>query len=364
MRTVVASLAKREVWVPARAEVKVHNHFLAELIDKKTGSVVQTAEAENVVTNAARSVLADDLFGATSFMGVCYLGSGSAAPSPTDVKLQTHRAVANVASSGQVTSPDVYSASNGVWYRRRKYLFSELVANFSLAEVGLGWSSTSYYYAGESNNDSQGPSSSPPYGIRTRALFKDANGNPISITKNSSQQLIITATVYFTRGGVDDNIRLLDNFFTQLVQSGGFPYGDWRLGDGGGVAPTNAQNSLQGTQLAAKTDPTQQYYNRRNRLFWEPNSGSWWYPGLYNGVQLYRPTNMPYVTSYAQDWELQEANVTFSEVLVVSTANNSSAGVPATHAMVRLVFPCGNVGGTSFTKTSAVKLRQYFELIW
>ena len=352
---------QREIWTPPRAEVRLHNHFLAELRNAKSGKLVQTAEAENVVTNIGRNHLADQRYltagvsysnrsSDSGFMCRCLLGTGSTAPATTDTKLATKVSLAGQASGAQVGAYTQYmaDAASGTWWVRRKFQFSELVANYRLTEIGLGWSG-GYRDSGVSINEDNSSSASPYDEINTRALFRDANGAPITITKTSSQILTITATVYLTRGGVDSNMVLTNEFFDEMVRSDTQSQTFWYLGDGGATAPSNADTTLKGTKLATKSD------NGITQWMWDDASAAW----TSSWQDSNRPAGKQGVSPFSMDWDLSEANVTFGEVVA---RWYSSAVVYAT--IVRLVFPCGTVTGASYTKTNQVKLRQYFEIVW
>lgn len=356
-------LPKREsMWTPPGAEVNVHNHFLLELFNAKTGKKLMEAEAENVVTNAGRTRLAQDgAYNGINFHGACALGTGSNAPAPTDVTMGANlKAIAGIASSSQVEIPTSYSTTPDAWWRRHKFYYSELVANYPLTEVGLFAGSSSGNSAvgpGKNSNSTAYLSVNTP--LHTRALFRDANQSPITVTKNSTQIMVVTATVYLTRGGVDSGMRLLDNYFARQVdQSQQFTngYGDWYLGNGT-IAPTNADTTLSGTQQAKKNDVLQAGYNRLNRVYW--TTAGWYYP--VNSTD--RPIEKPYVTAWSQDWELNEGNVTFSEVLVRFTSSSFTNGAP-TDSAVKLMFPCGSVESSTVTKDNTQKMRQYLEVIW
>jgi hypothetical protein len=340
---------QREIWTPPRAEIRLHNHFLAEVRDAKTGKLVQSAEAENVFTNLGKQEIAKRGNLSTApgqILYNCGVGSGTGAPAVTDSALGIQRAAAGIATSTQVGSyqQSLADETNQVWWARRKYMFSETVANYTLSEVGLGYAGFPLA-AGTSENSSSG------FQTHTRALFKDANGNPISITKTNTQILTITATVYLVRGAVDQNMALLDKFFSRLVQNTETTlfYHRWRLGNGT-TAPANTDTNLAGAEVANKaSDKTS------NSVFWDDVNGVW---------TTTRPAGKPYATGIHCDWDLNEANVTFSEVLLHGPLSGQFNAGDATNVGIRLVFPCGTVAGTSYTKTDQVKLRQYLEYVW
>ncbi|MBX6361854.1 MAG: hypothetical protein IRZ03_17465 [Acidobacterium ailaaui] len=305
-----------------------------------------------MLTNSGRNFLADQRYfvigstgGNTGFMATCLLGTGSSAPAPTDTYLANKVSVATQASQGQVGTYTQYSSdpANGVWWVRRKFQFSELVANYSLAEVGL----CSYSPYGSANAYDETNSNSAKDIVNTRALFRDANGSPITITKTSQQILTITATVYLTRGSVDANMALVDGFFGSMVQGISNPqYVQWQLGSGSSDAPANTDSGLRGTQLASKPSSGQ------TQWMWD---GSGW---LSSWTGSNRPAAKLGISPFSIDWDLGEANGTFNEV--VASFYTGGGYVP----IVRILFPCGTVTAQSYTKTNQVKLRQYFELVW
>lgn len=355
-----------ELWVP-RAEIKLHNKFHLELFKAKNGKKLTEAWAENVVTNSGRTQCADNgCFEPWDIMGACAIGTGTNAPAPTDTTMGANaKSYAGVALSTQISNPMDYSIAIGDWWRRHKFYFPETVGNYSLTEVGLFRGSTSSsggYGPGQSGNATNflSAASNP---LMTRALFRDANGDPISVTKSNTQIMVITATVYLTRGGVDSGMRLLDNFFARNVdaigntsyqyhRNGQYMY--WFLGNGSS-APNNNDTTLGGVQQALKNG---QSVNGKNYFFW---TSLGWITAF--GQSNNRPAEKPYTSTFSQEWDLNEANVTFSEVLVrMQQASQSNLGAP--YSAIHIVFPCGTVSGTSVTKNNTQKLRQYVELAW
>lgn len=340
-------MTQKMIWTPPRASVRLHNHFHIELRDARSRSLVREAEAYNVVTNEGRKALARNgtlYTSAMNFMAGVVVGSGTSAPAPTDATLAQQRSYAETATSAQVGSYTQYMAdeANQVWWMRRKYQFAETVANYTLGEVGLY---NAYNPNGQSANNSS------PYTVYTRALFRDANGNPITITKTGSQIMTITATVYLTRGTADTNMVLLDKWFTNQVKGTSNQYVGIRLGDGT-ATPSRSDTTLSGTEVAAKYGSSGASFTI-NRRWWD---GTAW--------TTTRPAGKDYVTSYSIDWDLAEGNVTFSELLWYQMVSYGSSNATTDNVLLHMVFPCGNVTQSSYTKTNQVKLRQYFELAW
>lgn len=369
-------ISKQNLLEPAAQEMTLHNHFLLEVIDKKSGKVVKTAEAENVVTNYMRTRLAAN-YPPVNLMGNCAVGSGVNAPAPTDTKLGLERARAPQATvPSMVPSYTTFFVDhvNQIYWNRAKYQFSETVANFALTEVGL-CESSSYEQAlgGNSGNTPDGTTRGLAidyyYSLMyTRALFKDANGSPISVTKTSNQLITITATVYLTRGGADQNTVLLDPWVERTIRGLSNYYGAVALGDGSGTLNRN-RTTLQGGSLSFKgRDAYGKGLASVNAWFWDNDLQVW--------TQT-RPVNKPYTTTYYVDWQFNEGNVTFTELMWYAGywynsgtsvppvaqdyyAPGSNSGAP----MAYMVLPVGNVAGSSYTKNDQIKLRQYFELIW
>lgn len=367
---------RKRLFAP-RACIRLHNHFLAETFEAKSGRKVSRAEAENVVLNAGlrtcgrKGSLGLGEFGAEwqrgqNVMGRCYVGSGSSAPAATDTGLETPLAYASIARSDQIENATSYKAdaTNEVWYLRKRYVYNETVANYSLSEVGLAIEDVDdrvfRYSRGASEDTSRSPSE-----MFSRALFRDANGNPISITKTGSQIMVITATVYLQRGAVDSGMALLDNYLSKCVYelpdtlSGrdeeAFDEGGWGLGDGT-AAPARDSHVLSGRRLASKEGGSD--IGLRNALRW---SGAGWDRSPHNEW----PASEQQKTTFAVDWNLGEGNVTYSEILV--TLNNRGEfrpdGRPGDSA-VHIVLPCGTVSGSTSTKDNTIKRRMYFELAW
>jgi hypothetical protein len=100
----------------------------------------------------------------------CRVGSGSAAPLATDTQLQSQ-----IASTSSVNSFADGSTSSSPYYRwfRRTYRFAIGAAAGNITEVGVGWGSSGAT-------------------LFSRALIKDGNGTPTSITVLSTEVLDVT----------------------------------------------------------------------------------------------------------------------------------------------------------------------------
>lgn len=143
------------------------------VVKRADGSTkIDTGYQKNLILNQGL-----DFFGGsngTDVMAYCVIGSGNSQPSYTQNKLDT--AVLGVSGTASSTKYD-YNAADGNLYKTNrvcKYSFTGL-NNVNISELGLAstYSNTSTYY------------------LCTRALIKDSNGNPTTITVLSGESLQI-----------------------------------------------------------------------------------------------------------------------------------------------------------------------------
>src|SRR5574337_1573872 len=105
--------------------------------------------------------------GTGSYMDQCYVGTGSTAPTNADTALEMQVASTSsihATTSGTSTSPPYYG------YSRRTFRFGVGAAAGNLTEVGVGW------YSGTNM-------------LFSRALIKDIDGNPTTVTVLSDEVL-------------------------------------------------------------------------------------------------------------------------------------------------------------------------------
>lgn len=160
-------IPKKEFKIP----MKLHNRFDIEVVDSTTGKVKQRAQAENVIC----SNLWVRLFTPTSYFKYIHYGTGSGTPASTDTSLFTFLGYKTPS-----TSDDTYyfNEADGYGYITRKIILNpEDNVGSVLTEVGIAY--------GTASTD-----------LCTHALLKDMNGNPISISKTSTDLINIYATVY------------------------------------------------------------------------------------------------------------------------------------------------------------------------
>ena len=144
------------------------------VVKRADGSTkLDTGYQKNLILNQGL-----DFFGGgngSDMMQYCVIGSGNSQPVYTQNKLDT--AVAGINGAASSTKYDYNTSTDGNLYktnRERKYSFTGL-NNVNISEVGLAsnYSNTTTYY------------------LCTRALIKDNNGNPTTITVLNGEQLEI-----------------------------------------------------------------------------------------------------------------------------------------------------------------------------
>lgn len=138
-------------------------------VRKKTGEVVKdTGFFKNLITNQGLDNICGSNNAALRYMSV---GTGTTAPAVTDTQLVNFRAVADVAATGNTAISSLDTTNN--------YLIGTLTASFlngsasgNISEVGVG---------------------AEPNGTRltSRALVRDANGDPTTITVLSDEDLVV-----------------------------------------------------------------------------------------------------------------------------------------------------------------------------
>ena len=129
----------------------------------KNGELVrEIRDCKNLITNSGMEMLASsDRF--PSFLRV---GAGSAEPRPTDTALASQLA----SKSGAVTNAQGQNVEEGYAFMRAQWLFPEGAVVGNVSELGIA------------SNASSGP-------LFNRALIRDVNGQPTSITVLSDEQL-------------------------------------------------------------------------------------------------------------------------------------------------------------------------------
>ena len=117
----------------------------------------------------------------------CCVGSGSSTPTATQVQLDNFIAsttTKNSSSNSRQTSSSTYYAALKITWR-----FGQGVAAGNISEVGLGWGNATLW---------------------NRALIKDANGNPTTITVLSDEYLDVVSEIRIYLASGSGSFNLLD----------------------------------------------------------------------------------------------------------------------------------------------------------
>lgn len=145
-------------------KIGLSGHFKLTAVNAKTGKTRELAEFDNLILDQGLNAL-----GTQGCLRYCQVGSGSTAPEVTDSGLQSYVAGTQYLSTSQTAqSTAPYYATRTVQYR-----FAPGVAAGNLSEVGIAWATS-------------GPA------LFSRALIKDAEGDPTTITVLSDEYLDVT----------------------------------------------------------------------------------------------------------------------------------------------------------------------------
>lgn len=147
-------------------KIPLAGKFKLVAVNAETGEQRVLADwFDNLILNAGLNRL-----GTGGVIGFCHVGSGSTAPAVTDTSLQSV-----VATTSNSTSDvrNVQQTAPYYGYHRRNFRFGMGAAAGNLSEVGVGWASTSS-------------------ALFSRALIKDTNGDPTTITVLSNEYLDVT----------------------------------------------------------------------------------------------------------------------------------------------------------------------------
>lgn len=156
----------------------------------------------NLITNAGL-----DRFGTNGPLessASCFVGSGNTLPAFTDTALQ---ALVGSTTQSQDLVGGAPTLTDEYGYLRRTYIFQPGVAAGNLSEIGIGWTS-------------------PSTGLFTRALIKDGNGDPTTITILPNETLFVTyeMRLYQLANDVTGSIVLGGTTYNYTARSGGLGY--------------------------------------------------------------------------------------------------------------------------------------------
>ena len=155
----------------AKLNASIHNRFDIEVVDAKTGEVRQRARAENIVLNCFWNTWMSSNYEYYNFSAVS-VGSGSGTLDATRTslfsKLGVHKLTNKIYTRDDANC--VYSIRGSATIDESTYVGS------NLTEIGLTCNTQSL--------------------IVTHAMLTDANGNPVSIAKTSTDIINIYSTIF------------------------------------------------------------------------------------------------------------------------------------------------------------------------
>ena len=188
-----------------KQNIKIHNRFDVFSRNINTGVETQTGWGENILLDQIYTRLC----GGSSYFANINFGTGTGAPSATRTSLFTHLGTKTAVNEELVKAIPISS------WKRKIVLNPEEYVGQTITEVGIARGSASSY-------------------LMTHAMIKDAEGNPISITKTDTEVVTIYATVYVTFDtsididwlGVNNNTNTLMNY---LIGGSSAPTGSFGL---------------------------------------------------------------------------------------------------------------------------------------
>lgn len=187
--------------------VKIHNRFDIEIIDKNTGELKQSLVSYNIVLNQMYTRLCGGL---PYFVNI-HFGSGTGTLSPSRTTLFTH-----LGTKAAADEEIIKAIPLSVWKRKIVLNPEEFVGN-TISEVGVAF--------GSMNTN-----------LVTHSLLKDSEGNSISIIKTDVDVITIYATVFVTFDTSNPNLSYIsmpssNQLVNYLIGGSTAPTGAFSLND-------------------------------------------------------------------------------------------------------------------------------------
>lgn len=137
--------------------------FTLRRVNAETNEIVEEIKFENLITNQGLNRL-----GTGGALNFCVVGSGTTPPAVTDVMLQTARAYVGQGTSPVITTSYTQSGAVAPYWGGVivGFRFGAGEAQGNISEIGIAYSYTSL----------------ANHALFSRALIKDAGGNPTTIT--------------------------------------------------------------------------------------------------------------------------------------------------------------------------------------
>jgi hypothetical protein len=221
-------------------EAKLGFYGEFEVIKKRRGIITQVLKFRNVITDVGLKYIAANLRGTDDVTDYCQLGTGTTTPVSSDTTLEsygTHKRSDSCVVAG--------GATNDRYFRQQfEFDLSDVIGTWT--ELGMSWT-----YGSGSN-------------VFCRMLFKDDDGNPISITKTSDDTMTIIYYLHIVRSSdtptentitvddVDYTVQsLITNDVLRVASYGGTPLPTG--GQGGTARLGTGTDELSTTQTACHT---------------------------------------------------------------------------------------------------------------
>lgn len=187
--------------------VKIHNRFDIEIIDKNTGELKQSIVSYNIVLNQMYTRLC----GGLSYFVNIHFGSGTGTLSPTRTTLFNH-----LGTKAAADEEIIKAIPLSVWKRKIVLNPEEYIGN-TISEVGIAFGSTNT-------------------NLVTHSLLKDSEGNTISIVKTDVDVITIYATVFVTFDTSNPNLTYIsmpssNQLVNYLIGGSAAPTGSFSLSD-------------------------------------------------------------------------------------------------------------------------------------
>jgi len=158
----------------------------------------------NVITNKGLDMIGYSSVGSPSgyqYMRACAVGSGSAAPLPTDTGLAS-RIGASATRFAAIDGRDLTVSTARFAYHRMVYRFGPGVGDGNVSEVGI--------FGGTNDSTGTGGALNPAADMFSRALVLDGEGNPTTVVVLPDETLDVTyeLRLYMPNNDVTGNITL------------------------------------------------------------------------------------------------------------------------------------------------------------
>jgi len=325
---------------------RLKNEYHACIYDKEQyekygekAPVLEEAWAYNVFCNQGLDLIRHTTFTSGSylsgvipdgFMAYCGIGTGAGSPAITDTEFFTFLSEANIATEGEVSGPDTASINHSTeeYWHRHKFFWDLDEGNGTLTEVGLCYLDGTFDH------------------ILTHAMFQDAEGEPISITKDATKVLIVTVTVYMERGNTDAGAMILDDGIEQIVEQNGVYYQlAQQTYNQGVIYLGDADQAVDAADCYETSYPVLGSTRESKSVVLAAATGSGY------GVNLYA------------DWNLNEGNDTWYEVGYRTQLRNGALAGPQLN-LARFDLPSGSIGENTLVKTDSNKLRVTIEFYY